>query len=235
MKIVSSWSGGKDSCLAFYKAKMQGHDIIGLVNFISEEYRRCCFHGTTAELIKLQAEVQGKKLFQREVPADMKRYEEIFKEYVSEIRDKHSIEGMVFGDIYLDEHKEWVERVCKDINIIPLEPLWNVPAIEVVTEFVESGFKSVVVSAKADIFSEDFIGRTIDKELIDWLVKKNICPCGENGEFHSFVYDGPTFDKKIELTDTEKVLREGFAKYWFLDMKKYKLVNKLSGIARPRR
>jgi len=218
LMTISAWSGGKDSCLAYYKALNKGHKIRHLLNFVSKESGRCCFHGIEKDLVKLQAELIGMPLTQKEVTADMKEYEKEFKEAVSQFKDA---ESMVFGDVYLDEHKDWVERVCKDIGIAPIEPLWNVPAADVVGEFVDAGFKSVVVSCQADKFGKDFVGRIVDRDMINELKEKNICPCGENGEFHTFVIDGPIFKKPINIVKSEPVFKQGFWKYWFLDIKEY--------------
>ena len=219
IETISSWSGGKDSCLAYYKAIKKGCKVKHLLNFVSRESGRCCFHGMEKKLIKLQAERIGMPLTQKEVTADMKEYEKEFKLAVSEFKD---IKAMVFGDIYLDEHKDWVNRVCKDLNIMPIEPLWNNSPISIAEEFVDLGFKSIVVSCQADKFGKDFVGRIFNKELINELKSKNICPCGENGEFHTFVIDGPIFKKPIEITKKEPVFKEGFWKYWFLDIKEYR-------------
>ena len=218
LAAVLSWSGGKDSCLAYYKAIKQGYKVKYLLNFISRESKRGCFHGIEANLLKLQAELIGIPLVQEEVTADMQEYEKEFKTAVSRLK---SVQAMIFGDIYLDEHKEWVERVCNDLGINPVEPLWNKPAADLIEEFVELGFKAIVVSAQADKFSKDFVGREVNKELIGELKSRNICPCGENGEFHTLVIDGPIFKRKIKLAETEPVLKEGFWKYWFLDIKQY--------------
>jgi uncharacterized protein (TIGR00290 family) len=226
MKLISSWSGGKDSCLALFKAIQKGYEISILLNFISEEYKRCCFHGVSNELINIQAEAIQIPIVQKSVPADMEEYETQFKLVVNELKTKRKIQGMVFGDIYLEEHKSWVDRVCNDIEITPIEPLWNLPAEKVVKEFIDIGFKAIVISAKADLFEEDFLGREINYDLISEIKKKNICCCGENGEFHTFVYDGPIFKKKIIINETEKILKEGFWKHWFLDIKKYKIEQK---------
>ena len=225
MKLISSWSGGKDSCLALFKAIQKGYEISILLNFISEEYKRCCFHGVSNELMNIQSEAIQIPIVQKSVPADMKEYETQFKLAVNELK-KRKIQGMVFGDIYLEEHKSWVDRVCNDIGITPFEPLWNLPAEKVVKEFIDIGFKAIVISAKADLFEEDFLGREINYDLISEIKKKNICCCGENGEFHTFVYDGPIFKKKIIINETEKILKEGFWKHWFLDIKKYKIEQK---------
>ena len=225
MKLISSWSGGKDSCLALFKAIQQGYEISVLLNFISEQYKRCCFHGISNELVNLQSEAMQIPIVQKSVPDDMKGYETQFKLAIKELK-KREIQGMVFGDIYLGEHKSWVDRVCNDMDIIPIEPLWNLPAEKVIKEFIDTGFKAIVISAKADIFEEDFLGKEINYDLINEIKKKNICCCGENGEFHTFVYDGPIFKKKIIINETEKILKEGFWKHWFLDIKKYKIEQK---------
>ncbi len=220
---ICSWSGGKDSCLACYKAINQGYQVKYLLNFISREFKRCCFHGIESNLIKLQTELIGIPLIQKEVTADMQEYEKEFKSAVLEIDDIHA---MVFGDIYLDEHKEWVDRVCSNLGIIAVEPLWNSSPLSLVEEFISFGFKAVVVSCQADKFGKDFVGRYIDKNLLDELKMRDICPCGENGEFHTLVVDGPMFKKRIEILESNPVLKEGFWKYWFLDIKNYRAIGK---------
>ncbi len=133
---------------------------------------------------------------------------------------------MVFGDIYLDEHRSWVNRVCKELGIEPIEPLWNVPAEEVVREFIDAGFKAIVVSGKADLFGQEFMGRVVDYDLVNELKSRKICPCGENGEFHTLVIDGPIFKKRIEITRSQPVLKEGFWKHWFLDIQDWSIQKK---------
>ena len=228
MKIVSSWSGGKDSCLACYKASRAGHEVSCLLNLVSEDGKKCCFHGIDAELLKAQAGSMGIPLVQKAVPRDMKEYEAAFKSAVSELRDEHGIEGMVFGDIYLDEHKDWVERVCGEIGIKALEPLWNAPVEDIMSEFIDSGFKAVVVSAKADLFDGGILQKDVDREFVKGLKDRNICVCGENGEFHTFVYDGPNFSKSIRIGRAEKTLKKGFWDHWSLDVKSFSLSGKSS-------
>jgi uncharacterized protein (TIGR00290 family) len=223
--VVSSWSGGKDSCLACYKAMQEGYKVKFLLNFISRDFRRGCFHGIEANLLKLQAELIGIALVQKEVSPDMKEYEKEFKEAVEELKLK-DIKGMVFGDVYLDEHRIWVERVCNDLGIKAIEPLWNKPAEDVVGEFINLGFKAIVVSCQADKFGKDFVGKEVNRNLIRKLTSRAICPCGENGEFHTLVVDGPIFKRRIEILKSEPVLKEGFWKYWFLDIRKYRVVDK---------
>jgi diphthine-ammonia ligase len=122
MSYISSWSGGKDSCLAAYLALGQGYKISHLVNFISQEFKRVSFHGTEAKLIQLQSQAIGIPLLQKQTTWE--EYEQEFKEAVQSLLPQ-GIKGMVFGDIYLDEHKEWVERVCGELGIAAIEPLWG--------------------------------------------------------------------------------------------------------------
>jgi uncharacterized protein (TIGR00290 family) len=224
-KVISSWSGGKESCLACYRAIKHGYKVEYLLNFISKEYKRCCFHGIEARLINLQSKLIGIPLVQREVSSNMEEYEKEFKEAVFYLKN-NGIEGMVFGDVYLEEHKNWVERVCKDLGIQPIEPLWKIAPEKVIEVFINLGFKAVIVSCKADLFDEEFVGRYVDKNLLDELIERRICPCGENGEFHTFVVDGPIFQKRIEITKSQSVLRQGFWKYWFLDILEWRLKRK---------
>ncbi len=219
-KVISSWSGGKESCLACYRAIKQGYDVKHLLNFITKEHKRCCFHGIEAKLMKLQSKLIGIPLVQKEVSPDMQEYEREFKEAVFELKN-NSIEGMVFGDVYLEEHKNWIKRVCKDLGIQPVEPLWKIPPDRIFEEFINLGFKAVIVSCKADLLGKEFIGRYVDKDILGELKARKMCPCGENGEFHTFVIDGPIFEKRIEITKTRSVLKQSFWKYWFLDIREW--------------
>jgi uncharacterized protein (TIGR00290 family) len=222
-----SWSGGKDSCLALYKALNQGIEIKFLLNFISRKYQRGCFHGISKDLITAQAKAIGIELVQFAVSDDMQTYEQEFKTAVNELKSKGARE-MVFGDIYLLDHSNWVERVCRELDIIAREPLWDIPAEDLVNEFIDLGFKSIIVSVQAEKLGQEFIGRIIDKPLIKELKQRKVCPCGENGEFHSFVIDGPLFQQRIDIIDCDKLLREGFWQHWFLDIKNYRVVNKVN-------
>ncbi|MDD5108953.1 MAG: diphthine--ammonia ligase [Candidatus Omnitrophica bacterium] len=219
-KAIASWSGGKDSCLACYKAIQQGYDVKLLLNFVSRESKRGCFHGIEGRLLKHQADLIGIPLAQKEVSPDMEKYEEEFKAAVTQLRGK-DIGSMVFGDIYLLEHESWIERVCKDLNINALEPLWNNPTENIIDDFLKAGFKAVIVSCKADVMGKEYLGRYIDRSLVEELKNKGICPCGEKGEFHTLVVDGPIFSKPIEILEAEPVIKESFWKHWFLDIKKY--------------
>jgi len=223
MKVIASWSGGKDSCFACYKALAEGAEVSYLVNFISREFRRVSFHGTRAHLISRQAQAIGIPLVQYTVLPDMSLYEQTFKKAVSALKRK-GIEGMVFGDIYLQEHKDWIERVCGELGITPLLPLWGMASERVLSDFIEAGFEAVIISAKADIFDEKWLGQRIDHSSLFGLKKleeeKGLDVCGEKGEYHTLVVDGPLFRKRIQVTYGDRVQRNG---YWFLDIPRCRL------------
>jgi diphthine-ammonia ligase len=218
VRVAASWSGGKDSCLACYKALMQGHEVAYLVNFISSEYRRVSFHGIRARVIRRQAEATGIPLVQYSVPPDMDLYEKRFKQAVSSVK-RRGVEGMVFGDIYIDEHREWVERVCRELEIVPILPLWGMEPGTVLSEMIETGFEAVVVSASAAIFGEEWLGRALDRHCLAEL--EEMCRegewdvCGEQGEYHTLVVDGPLFHKRVQVARGARVQRDG---RWFLDL-----------------
>ena len=215
---VASWSGGKDSCLALYKALKDGYEVKRLINFISRDLNRCCFHGVTADIIKLQGELLGIPVLQHKVTDDMENYEREFKEGVKVVP---GIDSMIFGDIYLQEHLDWIVRVCKDMNISPVEPLWGLEAETIAREFIELGFKTIIISAKADIIGKEFVGKEFDEKMIEELKKKGVCPCGENGEFHTLVIDGPLFKRPIKIKKGEVVLKKGFWEHYSYEKKEY--------------
>jgi uncharacterized protein (TIGR00290 family) len=222
MDVIASWSGGKDSCLACYKAISAGYKVRGLVNFISKQFKRVSFHGVDGKLIQLQGDAIGLPVFQKETTGE--DYEQAFKEVVRTILSRqpapNRIEGMVFGDIYIQEHRDWVERVCAKLGISAIEPLWGEKPEDIVSSFIEKGFEAIVVSAKAELIEKEWIGHNVDKEFLEYLKKKNICPCGEGGEYHTFVTNGAIFKMPVKVRNNGVVLRDSpFGSFWFLDIK----------------
>ena len=218
MKAAGLWSGGKDSCFACYKALSLGYKISVLFNFTDPEGKNSLSHGLPAKLILRQAELIGIPIVQKAMPGET--YRDEFKVLISAWKKKEGIEGIVFGDIYLKEHKDWIDDVCRELEIAPILPLWGRDTKELALEVVDSGFEAIVVSVNADLMGREWLGRNIDRKFIEEL-KPEIDPCGEKGEFHTFVVNGPIFRKAIKILEAQPVIKENFGKHWFLNIKKY--------------
>jgi uncharacterized protein (TIGR00290 family) len=211
---IASWSGGKDSCLACYLAIRKGMKISHLVHFDRPQN----LHGVDRAMIRLQAELAGIPIVQKKV--DSRDFEQEFRRTVGELAGT-GIKGMVFGDIYLEPHKEWVDRTCAELGIEPMEPLWGLKTEDIIGEFLSLGFETVIASGDQKLIEKRFVGRRMDREFIDYLRSKSLDVCGESGEFHTFVTSGPLFHGKIEITSSDVVSRDGF---WFLDVKRYQVI-----------
>ncbi len=219
-KAFVSWSGGKETSLACYKARQDKNlKVKYLLNMVSEDGRHSRSHGVSSALLRAQADAMGIPIIQRKTTWES--YERVFKRAVSELKKK-GVKIGIFGDIDLQEHRDWVERVCKEIEIKPLLPLWKEDREELLKEFIRIGFKAIVVATKADLLGKEWLGRKIDEEFIKDLKKLNgVDLCGEKGEYHTFVTDGPLFKKRIEITKSKKVLRKN---HWFLEISEWKLL-----------
>jgi uncharacterized protein (TIGR00290 family) len=181
-----------------------------LFNMVTEDGKRSWTHGQTSEVLQLQAEAVGIPLLQRR--SSRAAYESELKETVSCLR-RQGIAGGVFGDIDLEEHRQWVERVCGESGITPHLPLWGMTQQSILNMFVELGFRAIVVAARGDFFGEDVLGREVDRQFIAYLEglreTKGLTLCGEAGEYHTFVVDGPLFQKGLRLLSTEKDSSDG--------------------------
>ena len=209
MKVFSSWSGGKECALATYKAISQGYEVLYLVNFISEDGERSRSHGIKASVLALQAEAIGIPLIQ--VKTSWENYEENFKKVVRKLKDK-GVEGGVFGDMDLEEHKEWTDRVCGEVGIKAFSPLWGIKAKELIDEFLKLGFEAMVI---ATTLEEDLLGKVLDKALVSQISKLGSHPCGERGEYHTFVTAGPIFKRILKVTSGKKEKRDNA---WFVEI-----------------
>lgn len=217
--VVASWSGGKESCFACYKAILDGFEVSHLLNLVSPE-GRCRSHGLRSELIAAQSRALEIPIIQREATWDT--YETEFKIAIHELK-KIGVSGAVFGDIYIQEHKDWVERICKELEIQPIEPLWGGKPEQILNDFIDAGFEAIVVRVKADLLSEKWLERKVDRSFVDDLrkLKGKVDFCGELGEYHTFVTNGPLFKRRLKILDSKRVLKNG---YWLLDISKYEMV-----------
>lgn len=220
-EYAASWSGGKDSCFAYWRAISRGLKVNYLLNFVNKDSTRAMSHGLDYKLIALQAQAMKLPIIQPEVT--WKTYEAGFKAVLAELKLK-GVTGLITGDIHLQDHKDWIDRVCGEAGMEAVLPLWQMDASQLLTDFIDAGFKAIVVSVKTEIFGKEWLGRQVNNKLAAELYhlaeKLNIDPCGEAGEFHTFVYDGPPFRKSIRIINSTPVLRDD---RWFLDILEYSL------------
>jgi uncharacterized protein (TIGR00290 family) len=207
-KAFFNWSGGKDSALALYRAQQEGIAIDALVTSINSSSDRVSMHGVRRELLVQQVLAIGLPLHTIELPQmpDMKTYEQA----VHQIHAQLKVEGFthgVFGDIFLEDLKIYREELLLKDGLQCLFPIWKQPAKELLQQFIETGFKAIIVCVNSAYLDQSFCGRLLDESFLNAL-PPTVDPCGENGEYHSFVFDGPIFSKPISFKKAELVYKE---------------------------
>jgi len=166
-----------------------------------------------AKWLSIQSQAIGIPLIQERTTSA--KYETTFKKTLGDFK-RDGITTGVFGDIDFAPHREWIDRVCAESGIIPHLPLWEMDQNEILKDFIDLGFETIVVATRADILDEKWLGRKLDHNFISDLSQvKNITPCGEAGEYHTMVIDGPLFKKRMEIIKADKVLRDG---NWFFEI-----------------
>lgn len=209
MKAFFNWSGGKDSALALYHAqKTKLYSVEKLLTNINGQHRRISMHGVREELLEQQAKSIGiplQKIILPDEPA-MSEYEQQMKNNLSDLKSQNFTHA-IFGDIFLEDLKNYREQQLASVGLKAVFPIWKRDSIELIHEFVDLGFKTIVVCIKTDLLPKEFAGRIIDREFLKDL-PKNVDACGENGEFHTFVFDGPVFSRPINFTKGEIVYKE---------------------------
>jgi uncharacterized protein (TIGR00290 family) len=207
------WSGGKDSALALQRATAAGLDVTRLINFYDAATGRVRFHATRAEMIKAQATAAGIEL--RSLGTSWPAMEARFKEELAALH-LEGFSGVVFGDIHLTEVRAWYEKQVSAAGLEHVEPLWGESPRQLVTEFVEAGGRAVITCVDLSRLDESWLGRIIDEAFLDGIGSTGIDPSGENGEYHSFAFEGPVFAHPVTWRPGEKRTQSGFSQ---LDVK----------------
>ncbi len=207
IRFFSSWSGGKDSCLALYYALENGGQAKKLLTMLVDSGERSRSHGLAVDLLNKQAEALNIPIITASTSWD--DYEENFINLLEKLK-KDKINAGVFGDIDLEEHRYWVEKVCKKVDMKAKLPLWQMDRREVIEKFIELGFEAEIIVVKEKKLEERFLGRKLSFELINELEEIGVDVCGENGEYHTVVLDGPIFSKKVAIERKEKVKSKGY-------------------------
>lgn len=214
--VLMSWSGGKDSCVALFEIlRAQDYRVAALLTTLTRDYDRISMHGVRRELLESQASSLGLPLHQVFISKDATNdeYETRMGEAFSAYREREVI-SIVFGDLFLEDIRTYREKFLARHNMRGLFPVWKRDTYSFIKEFIELGFKAVVTCVDSRVLDQSFSGRLIDEAFLSSL-PGNVDPCGENGEFHSFVFDGPIFTKAVKFCIGDAVLRDGF---WFRDL-----------------
>ena len=195
-----SWSGGKDSCLALWRSQQSGFKVTHLLTALEETGSRVRSHGVSVQLMRAQA--AALKLDIEFLSASWKEYEYQFIEKLTFLKSL-GIQSGIFGDIDLIAHREWEEKVCGAAGIAACLPLWNEDRLSLVSEFFHAGFKARVSCVDGRFLDDTFVGCEFDQSFIDRL-PSGVDACGENGEFHTFVYNGPNFINPVQWVSIGK-------------------------------
>jgi uncharacterized protein (TIGR00290 family) len=208
-EALCSWSGGKDSCFALMQAMQQGYSPKVLLNVLNEEGKISRSHGIPSAILQQQAAAAGLPIYL--ISSSWPEYEMHFTNSLKDLKTKYQVTHAVFGDIDLQPHRDWEEKVCINAGLTAVLPLWQQQRRPLVLQMLDAGIETMIVSCN-EIMGERFIGRTITPSLVDELEAIGIDACGENGEYHTLVLNCPLFSQPITASVTEKLLHNN---YWF--------------------
>lgn len=208
MRVAVSWSGGKDSCLAYQKAIAQGHEVGSIITFLWE-------NPSVAHPIRI-IDLQAKTMRVKQVKMEVREpYFEQYRKAIAHITEEERIEGIVTGDMAIVDpfHGNWMENVCKNLGVKVIKPLWNADRRQIIEELLYQGIRAVFSCVKQPWFSVEWIGRELNWKSLEELEalreKSGMDLCGENGEYHTIILDAPFFDEAIEISKYTKEKRNG--------------------------
>ena len=214
--VIVSWSGGKDSVLALHFLNKDEFNVRTLITTISESYNRVSMHGVRKELLEKQAQSIGIPLLTISLPKDITNdeYEKIMKREMLYFKSQ-SVYKVVFGDIFLEDIRKYREANLSKIGMKAIFPLWKRDTKALAEKFIESGFKAIITSVDSKYLEGSYVGRQFDRDFLNSL-PPNVDSCGENGEFHSFVFNGPNFSYPIHFQKGNIVFREN--RFYYIDL-----------------
>ena len=210
--LFCSWSGGKDSSLSLYHA-LKTSNVVCLVTAMMESGEVSRSHGLSHSVLRAQADALNIPLLI--FNTSWEEYEKNYLKILDHLKNKHLLDGGIFGDIDIEDHKKWCVNLCESNNMKAYRPLWQQERESILSEFLELGFKAKIIAVNEKKLHRDFLGRDLNKELIEEFREKNIDICGENGEYHTIVYDGPIFETQLSLRQGDITLKSG---YWLLEV-----------------
>lgn len=210
-KTLLSWSSGKDSAWALHVLRQQTDiDVVGLFSTVNEKFERVAMHAVRNELVQQQAQSAGLpiQLLPIPYPCSNGDYEQVMADFIAQVKQQ-GIEYIAFGDLYLEDIRQYREEKLTGTGITPLFPLWGKDTKDLSREMVNTGLRAVVTCIDPIAMPETFAGKEYNSSFLQQLPAE-VDPCGENGEFHSFAFDGPMFEKPITISVAETVSRDGF-------------------------
>jgi len=210
-KTLMSWSSGKDSAWALHQLQQDPTiEVTGLFCTITGEFKRATMHAVRVELLKQQAQSIGLPLELIEIPYPCSNdaYGEIMGKFIEKAKQAN-IQCIAFGDLFLEDVRNYRQEKLAGTDIEPIFPLWNIPTNELAQQMLDGGLKTVITCVDPKQISKDFVGREYCQSFLNDL-PQTADPCGEKGEFHSFVFDGPMFNHPIDISLGEVVERDGF-------------------------
>ena len=210
-RAAVSWSGGKDSCAAFERSR-EAFDIVSAVTMVDLEGTRSRSHGIRIELLRAQTAALGLRHVMRR--CDWESYEQEFEHGLRELH-ADGVTHVIYGDIVYPEHRAWAERLSERAGLTAVEPLFGIPTSEVARSFVRSGARATLVAVNASRLDATWLGTQLSDEAIDRLIALGVDPCGEEGEYHTFVTDSPSFAQPVAVQPGEVVQVRG---YWAMDL-----------------
>jgi uncharacterized protein (TIGR00290 family) len=210
-RTLLSWSSGKDSAWSLHVLRQQGEcEIVGLLTTFNREANRVAMHGVRRELVEAQAEAAGVPLWDVDLPSPCSNtdYESIMSD-TCKVAVQRGIECVAFGDLFLRDIRAYREKQLEGSGLKPIFPVWGLPTKTLARSMIESGVRAKLSCVACNCLSREFVGREFDEQLLSDLPPETD-PCGENGEFHSFVYAGPMFRHDLPIEVGEIVTRDRF-------------------------
>jgi len=204
-KAAVSWSGGKDSCAAYHRAR-HAFEIVAAITMFNEDGTRSRSHGLRPEVIDAQLTRLNLDTFSERCTWDT--YNHAFSRALQRAAAA-GVTHVIFGDILFDEHREWAERLSSSCGLTAVEPLWKQSTIELYREFIASGSRAQIVTVRTSRLDESFLGRDLVEELLDEFRARDVDPCGEHGEYHTVVTACPAFAEPIKLRAVGRATNSG--------------------------
>lgn len=212
VNLVLSWSGGKDSALALWILRCERRaEPIALLTTVTEEYARVSMHGVRRELLEAQARAAGLEVVEVRIPTPCPN--DVYEQRMAQTLASSELapaEAVAFGDLFLQDIRAYREERLRQVGKLAVFPLWGRDTGRLARTFIQAGFEAIVVCVDPRQLDPSFAGRRYDEELLGDL-PPGVDPCGENGEFHTFVHAGPVFEHPIPHEVGDVVVRDGFA------------------------